>query len=69
MRNGIRENEPYIEPCGAAPECNLPKPIVVPAGDYFLLGDNRGDADDSRFWGPVPAAYVLGTVVHIRPRS
>ena len=28
------------------------------------LGDNRGVSDDSRFWGPVPSGWIIGTVVH-----
>ena len=35
-------------------------PYVVPAGDYFCMGDNRDRSNDSRFWGPVPKKYVKG---------
>jgi len=34
--------------------------IKVAAGSYFVLGDNRGDSDDSRSFGPVPAAAIIG---------
>jgi signal peptidase I len=62
--NGIREEDPYIAPCRDDVTCNFPTAVRVPAGQYFVLGDNRGSSDDSRFWGPVPAASILGTVVH-----
>jgi signal peptidase I len=59
-RNGVREKDPYTEPCGTDPSCNFPKPIKIPPGDYFMMGDNRGASDDSRFWGPVPDKWVIG---------
>jgi signal peptidase I len=37
--------------------------VKVPAGDYYVLGDNRAGSDDSRFWGPVPSSWILGTAV------
>jgi signal peptidase I len=60
IRNGVREHDPYIEPCGVDSSCNFPKPIVIPPGHYFMMGDNRGESDDSRFWGPVPDKWVIG---------
>jgi signal peptidase I len=62
VRNGVRQKEPYIESCGGVAECDLPKPIIVPPGHYFLMGDNRGQANDSRFWGPLPREWIIGTV-------
>jgi signal peptidase I len=55
-------HEPYTAPCGQAPECNMPTTITVAPGHYFMMGDNRGDSDDSRFWGPIPASWIIGPV-------
>jgi signal peptidase I len=60
-RNGTRLSEPYVRPC-SDPACTFRQPVVIPAGDYFLLGDNRGASDDSRFLGPVPRAWIIGLV-------
>jgi signal peptidase I len=59
--NGVEKtDEPYIRPCGSAPACNLPKQITIPPDSYFMMGDNRGASDDSRFWGPVPRKWIIG---------
>jgi signal peptidase I len=60
IRNGRREPDAYITACGGAAECMFSRSIRVPAGDYYMMGDNRGDSDDSRYWGPVPQRYIIG---------
>ena len=65
IRNGQPEAEPPILPCGKDEkvECEFPTPITVPAGDYYLMADNRGLAkEDSRIFGAVPQEDILGTV-------
>lgn len=61
--NGVTEHEPNVAGCSDPTRCSFPTPVRVPAGDYYVLGDNRGSSDDSRFWGPVPSAWIMGTVV------
>ncbi|MGI8802499.1 MAG: signal peptidase I [Solirubrobacteraceae bacterium] len=65
LRNGARESDSYIAPCGGGEACDLPRTITVPSGYVFLMGDNRGNSDDSRFWGPVPLSWVIGQAVSI----
>jgi signal peptidase I len=45
---------------GASTNCTFSKSITVPAGDYYMMGDNRGDSLDSRYWGPVPQKWIIG---------
>jgi signal peptidase I len=61
----VREPDSYIRACGSSPECNFPDPITIPSGHWFLMGDNRGESNDSRFWGPVPTAWIVGTVTQV----
>jgi signal peptidase I len=63
VRNGKLQREPYIRPCEGDPGCELPRPATVPKGSVYVLGDNRGASEDSRFWGPVPVSSVIGEAV------
>jgi signal peptidase I len=65
----VRESDSYIRACGGRPECDFPVPIRVPAGYWFLMGDNRGESNDSRFWGPVPTAWIVGVATDHVPRT
>jgi signal peptidase I len=60
IRNGKREKDSYTVPCIGAAECNFHKTFTVPKGDYYMMGDNRPDSLDSRYWGPVPKAWMIG---------
>ncbi len=47
------------------PEWSLDVPYTVPDDHYFLLGDNRSDSFDSRFWGPMPRASIIGKAIAV----
>jgi signal peptidase I len=60
--NGEMQAESFAEPCRGGGQCDFPRPVKVPSGHFFMMSDNRGGADDSRFWGPVPEDWIIGQV-------
>ena len=68
--NGIYVNgrllaEPYLphyDPLGL-PIASSQHPVRVPPGEFYLLGDNRADSCDSRYWGPIKGSSIVGQVV------
>ena len=51
---------PYGDNCRYSVEGVVCK---VPAGHYFMMGDNRDNSQDSRYWGFVPDANIVGKAV------
>jgi signal peptidase I len=70
MINGKRLDETWLPtsvqgktfPGPAGKPYSLAKPYVIPANDYFVMGDNRTDSCDSRYWGPIPRSLIVGKV-------
>jgi len=60
FRNGKLEPDSFTIPCDGAGDCTFLQTIVVPPNDYYMMGDNRPDSLDSRFWGPVPRQWLIG---------
>jgi len=60
VRNGRVAKEPFARLCDSGGECDFPQPITIPADHWYMMGDNRGSSDDSRFWGPVPKRWIIG---------
>ena len=74
--NGKKLNEPWLPPAeqnqtgplagdDPHPQFNLPGPVHIPEGEYFVMGDNRTDSEDSRFFGPIPKSLIVGRAVAV----
>ena len=73
--NGRLLAEPWLPPgpqsyTGALPDdqnpqFNMPGPVKIPAGEYFVMGDNRTDSEDSRFFGPIPKSLIVGRAMAV----
>ncbi len=55
--NGVKLHEPYVNDTTNPYQ---PTNITLGPNQYFVLGDNRGDSSDSRAWGTVPRANIIG---------
>jgi signal peptidase I len=51
---------PLREPYAKNSDRITPARLTVPDGSYFVLGDDRANQRDSRWWGPLPANKILG---------
>lgn len=56
-RNGQALNEPYLAPDTPTDNC---RPVTVPPGKLYVLGDNRTNSEDSRIFGPIDRSSVVG---------
>ena len=54
--DGVKLDEPYEKD---TPDYSF-GPLEVPAGDVFVLGDNRRDSSDSHIWGPLDTSRIVG---------
>lgn len=61
--NGRPLEEPYL--IGSTNTDEYFGPVTVPEKHYFVMGDNRGNSYDSRYWGFLPREAILGTPVVI----
>jgi signal peptidase I len=59
--NGIQVDEPYLDPEYLSQDTT--GPTRVKEHHYFVMGDNRRNSSDSRYWGLVPEKYIYGKAI------
>jgi signal peptidase I len=64
VRNGRQIEEPYLNSESAFRVPNVAS-LTLGADEFFVLGDNRGNSNDSRFVGPLARSAIAGRVEHI----
>jgi signal peptidase I len=60
--NGKALEESYVDPVTNQSARSYNK-INLPNDNFFVMGDNRDNSNDSRFWGPVPRKFIYGKFV------
>jgi signal peptidase I len=53
---------PAYDPLGP-PIASSSRPYRVPPGEFYVLGDNRADSCDSRYWGPIQGSSIVGKAI------
>jgi signal peptidase I len=61
--DGKKLDEPYVTDLARAQDTTGERTWIVPEGEFFFMGDNRGDSCDSRVWGSVPRGNLIGPLI------